>query len=114
MSKKTIVILYLIGLVLLIVGSVLSVAGAASAVTVVNGVAQATGTANTGLVLTGSALSIIGGIMAFIAWIGALINAAKASRWGWFVCLIIFSGIAMLVYLFVGPVPARKLQVNVA
>ena len=60
----------------------------------------------------GLALEAIGGILALIAWIGALINSAKANRWGWFVCLIIFSGITMLVYLFAGPVPARQPQAN--
>src|SRR5690242_14905370 len=107
MSKKTIVILYLVGLVLLIAGVAVSAAGAASAITITNGVAQATGTPNTVLVLAGTALDVIGGILAFVAWIGALINSARAGRWGWFVCLIVFSGISMLVYLFAGPAPRK-------
>ena len=38
-----------------------------------------------------------------IAWIGALVKMAQLSRWGWFVCLIFFSGITMLIYIFAGP-----------
>lgn len=82
MSKKIIIILYLIG------GFVAGL--------------------GVGLAATGSGLAIplevIGGLGAFVAWAGALVNSAKARRWGWVACLIVFSAISMLAYLFIGPV----------
>jgi len=51
----------------------------------------------------GSIILLIGGIVAFVAWIGALVKTAQLGRWGWFVCLIVFSIIAMLIYIFSGP-----------
>ncbi len=38
-----------------------------------------------------------------IAWIGALVKMAQLSRWGWFICLLLFQGITMLIYIFAGP-----------
>jgi hypothetical protein len=46
------------------------------------------------------------GIVGFVAWIGALIRMAQLKRWGWLICLIVFSGIAMLLYIFIGPTTA--------
>ena len=56
-------------------------------------------------VLFGIALFLMfaSAIPALIAWIGALVKMAQLSRWGWFVCLFFFSGIAMLIYIFAGP-----------
>lgn len=50
----------------------------------------------------------IGNLVALIAWIGALVRTARLGRWGWFVVLLIFNGVAMLIYIFAGPTaPAR-------
>ena len=56
-------------------------------------------------VLFGIALFLMfaSAIPALVAWIGALVKMAQLSRWGWFVCLFFFSGIAMLIYIFAGP-----------
>ncbi len=64
---------------------------------------------NPALVIAGAAVAVIGSILALIAWIGALIRTAQLGRWGWFVCLLVLSGITMLVYIFAGPTtPARQ------
>ncbi|BCL83037.1 hypothetical protein ccbrp13_55020 [Ktedonobacteria bacterium brp13] len=60
------------------------------------------------LTVIGGLLVFIGGILVLIAWIGALIKTAKLGRWGWFVCLIIFSGITLLIYIFWGPTTPKN------
>ncbi len=103
MSKSLTRTLYLIAIVGFIVGLV--VAGVGASQTTVDATTGATSLTGTGaiLALVGVVLYIIAGILAFVAWIGALIKTAQLQRWGWFVCLIIFSGITMLVYIFGGP-----------
>ena len=51
----------------------------------------------------GALLVALGSLLVFIAWIGALIKTARLGRWGWFVCLLIFNGLALLIYIFAGP-----------
>lgn len=46
---------------------------------------------------------IVGGLTAFIGYLGALIKMAQLEQWIWFVLLLVFSGIVMLVYIFAGP-----------
>lgn len=48
---------------------------------------------------------VAGGVLACISWIGALIRTARLGRWRWFVCLLLFSGVALLLYIFIGPPP---------
>ena len=112
MSKSLSRTLYLIAIVGFIIGLVIAGVGASQTTTAADGTTTLTGTGAT-LALVGLALYVIAGILAFVAWIGALIKTAQLQRWGWFVCLIIFSGITMLIYIFAGPetapnqVPAR-------
>ena len=112
MSKSLTRNLYLIAILGLIVGIVIATVGATQTTTAADGTPTLSGTGAT-LALVGLALYVIAGILAFVAWIGALIKTAQLKRWGWFVCLIVFSGITMLVYIFAGPetepaqVPAR-------
>ncbi|HLG65622.1 MAG TPA: hypothetical protein VKY19_27120 [Ktedonosporobacter sp.] len=56
----------------------------------------------------GALLVALGSLLAVIAWLGALIKTARLGRWGWFVCLLIFSGIAMLIYIFAGPTTSTR------
>jgi hypothetical protein len=49
------------------------------------------------------ALLATGGVLACVAWIGALIRTAQLGRWRWFICLLLFSGLALLLYIFIGP-----------
>ncbi|HEX9133079.1 MAG TPA: hypothetical protein VF844_12370 [Ktedonobacteraceae bacterium] len=46
---------------------------------------------------------VVGGIIAFVGYIGAPIKMALLEQWLWFILLLVFSGITMLVYIFVGP-----------
>ena len=86
MERKTSRNLYLIGLLLVIIASVLLAVGGIGAV---------------------------GGILAIVAWIGALVKTARLSQWLWFILLIVFSGITMLVYIFAGPTkPAESGQMS--
>ena len=94
--------LYLLAILGFIVGFVLTIVGASQTTTAADGTATVS---STGALIALVALVIyaIAGILAFVAWIGALIKTAQLQRWGWFVCLIIFSGITMLIYIFAGP-----------
>lgn len=49
------------------------------------------------------ALLVVGGVLACVAWIGALIRTAQLGYWRWFLCLLLFSGLALLLYIFLGP-----------
>ncbi|HXR66121.1 MAG TPA: hypothetical protein VN729_09360 [Ktedonobacteraceae bacterium] len=112
MRKKTIAIFYIIGLVVVIIGSIMYGIGIASAVNDVNNATSAatvsTGSAGT-LVIAGIIL-FIGGIFSFISWLGSLIAVGKQGRWGWFVCIFLFSYIAELVYLIAGPALGSKVS----
>lgn len=103
LSKSLTRTLYLIAIIGFIVGIVVGTIGASqTTVDATTGAASLTGTGAI-LALVGVALYVIAGILAFVAWIGALIKTAQLQRWGWFVCLIVFSGITMLIYIFAGP-----------
>lgn len=55
----------------------------------------------------------VAGIMALVAWIGALVRTIKMRDWVWMVLLIAGSGIATLVYALVSgdqPLTAAKYQ----
>lgn len=58
---------------------------------------------NSSMTATGALLFLIAALLAVIAWVGALIKTARLRRWGWFICLLLFSGITMLIYIFAGP-----------
>lgn len=59
------------------------------------------------LVVVGTVLSMAGGILVMISWIGALLNSVKMGRWGWVICLLFLALFALIVYLFAGPDPTR-------
>ncbi|HEY0757009.1 MAG TPA: hypothetical protein VGD98_23860 [Ktedonobacteraceae bacterium] len=54
-------------------------------------------------VLISKILLLSASLLALVAWVGALVRLAQLRRWGWFVCLLVFSGIAMPLYIFLGP-----------
>ena len=90
--------LYLIGLVMIIVASILlgvSLIGSTAST------AESSGSIGNP-VLFGISLFLmfVAAIPLIVAWI---VKMAQLSRWGWFVCLFFFSGITMLVYIFAGP-----------
>lgn len=106
MERKTSRNLYLAAIILGIVATILLVVASGAAVATAN----PDGTLNTGagaslgiLAIVAALVYIVGGILALIAWIGALIKTARLGQWIWFILLIVFSGITMLVYIFAGP-----------
>jgi len=105
MSKSLSRTLYLIGLGVVIVATILLIAGLAGSTTGpgANGTTTITSVGNPALVGIAVFVYVVGGILSFIAYIGALIKTAMLGRWGWFVCLLLISGITMLVYIFAGP-----------
>jgi hypothetical protein len=110
MKKSTSRSLYLIGLVAIIVATVLFALGAAHS-TVDSATGAVTSVGNPGLVTAGVGVYIVGSILLLIAWIGALVKTAQLGRWGWFVCLLLLSGLTMLIYIFGGPTtPASSPQ----
>jgi hypothetical protein len=107
LSKRTILILSIAAILLGIVGAVAYVVGGAA-------VASCAGTGATTIstdcasqgglpILIGTGLLIVGGILGLIAWIGALIKTATIGAWGWFVAVLILSGLGTLIYAIAGP-----------
>lgn len=45
----------------------------------------------------------VAGILIFIAWLGALIRAAKMHTWGWFLVVLFFDAVGLLIYALAGP-----------
>jgi uncharacterized membrane protein len=108
MSKKNSSILFLIGLGICLVATIPLVFGLIGSVTTTTIVGSSM---NTQIVTFGNAalfwlaigMYIVGGITAFVGYLGALIKMAQLEQWIWFVLLLVFSGIVMLVYIFAGP-----------
>src|SRR5712691_512228 len=98
--------LYLIGLGIVIVGGILfgvSFAGSTTGIDPNTGATTITSLGNPALFGIGIFFFVIGGLLGFIAYVGALVKTAMLGRWGWFICLLLISGITMLVYIFAGP-----------
>jgi hypothetical protein len=98
--------LYLIGLGIAILATILLFAGLAGSQTSIDpstGYSTVTSVGNPVLLGISIFLYVIGGIINLIAWVGALVKTAQLGRWGWFICLLLFSGITMLIYIFAGP-----------
>lgn len=51
----------------------------------------------------GILLFIVAGLLATIAWIGALIRAARMQTWVWFVIILLLHGVGTLIYAIAGP-----------
>jgi hypothetical protein len=51
----------------------------------------------------GILLLVAAGIVSLIAWIGALIRTAQTQRWGWFVAVLLVSGLGTLIWALAGP-----------
>lgn len=107
MRKKTIAIFFIIGIVVAIIGIALMVVGGASAVNDVNSAAAGTtptvSSGAAGLLVIGYAVLVIALLINTIGWIGALVATGKQGRWGWFVCIFLFTPISELIYLIAGP-----------
>ncbi|HEX6480470.1 MAG TPA: hypothetical protein VF043_16660 [Ktedonobacteraceae bacterium] len=98
--------LYLIGLGIAILATILivaSFAGSQYTTDPTTGYKTLTSLGNPALLAISIILYVIGGIINLVAWVGALVKTAQLGRWGWFICLLLFSGITMLIYIFAGP-----------
>lgn len=109
MRKKTIAILFIIGIVVAIIGGVFfgvasaSIATAGLATGATQDSVNAAVAAASGQILIGGIILAIGGICSTISWIGALVATARQGRWGWFVCVLLLTGLGELIYLIAGP-----------
>lgn len=114
MSKKTILWLSLISLIISIIGIVVFVPIVISAAnTVASQCSQDQiqhGTCNVSLsavagagFFVGILIFVVAGLVGLIAWVGALIRSAKMQTWGWFVVVLIFGGLGTLIYGIAGP-----------
>ena len=108
MSKASSCILYLIGLGICLLATIpliFGLIGSTTTTSVVNGAVttQLLSLGNPALFWLAIGMYVIGGITAFAGYIGALIKMAQLEQWLWFILLLVFSGVTMLVYIFVGP-----------
>jgi hypothetical protein len=109
MSKVHSRILYLVGLGICLLATILLIFGLLgstfSTTYLENGVVvrEATSFGNPVLFWLAIGMYVVGGITAFVGYIGALIKMAQLEQWLWFILLLVFSGVTMLVYIFVGP-----------
>jgi hypothetical protein len=108
MRKSTISILFILSVILALVGAGLIVAGVVGSTFTTTGngystTGHITSFGNLPLFITGVIIASLAGIPYLIAWIGALINLARLQQWVWFVLVLIFHGIALLIYVIAGP-----------
>jgi hypothetical protein len=89
LSKKIIVRLFIVGIVLVALGIAINGAGMAAS--------------TKGVIFSGAALSAVGLIVGLVSWIGALVAIGKQGRWGWFILVLLLSWIGELIYLIGGP-----------
>ena len=108
MSKRTSTLLFLIGLAICLVATIPLVFGLIGSTTTTTVVGSSINTqiatfGNAALFWLAIGMYVVGGLTAFVGWLGALIKMAQLEQWIWFVLLLLFSGIVMLVYIFAGP-----------
>jgi hypothetical protein len=108
MSKRTIGILSILSFLLALVSAGLIVTG-------IVGIAwlstaggnttssHSTGIANLPLFIVGVIIASLALVVHLTARAGALVTLARLQHWGWFVLVLVFQGIAVLLYLIAGP-----------
>lgn len=110
MRKKTVLILWVIGFVIALIGAGMFVPAIVAAAN--HCTTNAFGGQNcslptsdplTAIGLIGVVALIIGGLVSTIAWIGALIRSAKMQTWAWFVIILLFHALGTLIYVLAGP-----------
>lgn len=100
MSRSLSRLFYLASILIAIIGYLLVARGYAHSTILPNGTRHP---AHVTSVVIGIILSSIAGVLGLAAWVGALFKTARLHRWGWFICLLLFSGITLLLYVFFGP-----------
>lgn len=113
MKRSLVRTLTLAGVGLTIIGVVVLLAGFSGGTTTTDastGVTTFTA-GNPGLAALSSLFFVVGGILSFVAWVGALIKTAQIGRWGWFIGILLTSGLGVLIWSFAGPeVPTAPLM----
>lgn len=106
MNKRNILVLTILGIVLVVIGFVVSGASLAGAAAACQG-ATDTSNCGSGAVLGGSLIALlvflVGGVAGFIAWIMGLVKTAQIGRWGWFVAVLLLGMLGTLIYGLAGP-----------
>ena len=108
-SKANIRILYLVGLGVCLLATVPLIFGLVGSTFTTTYLAnggiehQLISFGNAALFWLAIGMYVVGGIIAFVGYIGALIKMVQLEQWLWLILLLVFSGITMLVYIFVGP-----------
>lgn len=59
------------------------------------------------LFVLGVILASFASLVIAVAWIGALLKIVQLQRWGWFVFLLLFSGIGLLGYVLLDQHPSE-------
>lgn len=109
MSKANSRILYLVGLGVCLLATVPLIFGLVGSTFTTTYLAnggiehQLISFGNAALFWLAIGMYVVGGIIAFVGYIGALIKMAQLEQWLWLILLLVFSGITMLVYIFAGP-----------
>lgn len=105
MKRTTSRNLYLSGVVLALIAAVLLVIASGA---VAANPDSPNGTFLGILAIVAGILIAVGSLIAFIAFIGALIKLAMLGQWVWFILLIALNGVMMLVYIFAGPTEPKS------
>ncbi|MEO7018717.1 MAG: hypothetical protein ABI234_01020 [Ktedonobacteraceae bacterium] len=110
MKKKTVLIFWIIGFIIALIGAsmfVPAIVAAANHCTTNQfgrpDCSLPTNDLLTSIGLIGVIVLLIGAVFSAVAWIGALVRSAKMGTWGWFVIVLIFSGLGTLIYALAGP-----------
>lgn len=109
MSKANSRTLFLIGLGVCLLATIPLIFGLVGSTTTTIPLAnggfqtQVTSLGNPVLFWLAIAMYVVGAITSFVGYLGALIKMARLDQWIWFILLLAFSGVTMLVYIFVGP-----------
>ena len=109
MSKANSRIFVLIGLGVCLLATIPLIFGLVGSTTMTTHMAdggfqtQVTSFGNAGLFWLAIGMYVVGAITSFVGYVGALIKMARLDQWIWFILLLAFSGVTMLVYIFVGP-----------
>ncbi|HEX7737280.1 MAG TPA: hypothetical protein VF458_20710 [Ktedonobacteraceae bacterium] len=116
MSKSLCRLFYLFGILALLIGGLLLTQGYAGRPPLPGGVflpGSILRTVRGITILTGLIVLALASLSGLASWLGALVRTAHLRRWGWFISLLVFTGIALLLYVFAGPTtppPARRLS----
>lgn len=106
MSKSSSRTLFLLAILFWVIGGALLAYGLSA--TIIHPDGAVTVHAHPTWTAIGGIVFVVGSLLGLISWMGALARMAQLRRWVWFVCLIIFPGICLLLYIFFGPKTASR------